>query len=256
MNYAASSVLEPAHSEGDAWTLHLLATVESTNVAASQLPAWHAVRAGVQTEGRGRTGRRWVSDAGGLWLSAVVPCPGERERWSVLPLAAGWAILTSLQRLGLPTLRLRWPNDIMCGHRKLAGLLVERFNGDSAVVGIGVNVTNYPEAADPTLVGTTVRLADLIDRPGPLDDLARLILESVRRAHVFVNNHQFSVITNELNAHWSQPRLVSIALHGHAHPFTGLFTGVDEAGRLRITTDYYGMRVYDAAQVSLLRELE
>src|SRR5690606_14502638 len=81
----------------EGWTLHTTHEIGSTNSAAAKLPAWHAVRDDLQTDGRGRTGRRWVSDEGGLWLSAVVPCPGQRSRWAILPLAAGWAIIGALR---------------------------------------------------------------------------------------------------------------------------------------------------------------
>jgi BirA family biotin operon repressor/biotin-[acetyl-CoA-carboxylase] ligase len=131
--------------ESEGWCIHTAHEIGSTNSAAARLPAWHAVRARVQTDGRGRTGRAWTSGEGGLWLSAVLPCTGNRARWAILPLAAGWAIVAALKELGAHGLRLRWPNDIMAGHRKLAGLLVERYRNDTAVVGIGLNVFNSPE---------------------------------------------------------------------------------------------------------------
>ncbi|WP_269799074.1 biotin--[acetyl-CoA-carboxylase] ligase [Geminisphaera colitermitum] len=151
----------------DGWTLHTAATVPSTNpIAGKQFSAWHALRALTQTASYGRTGRSWTSDPGGLWLSANLPCPAttpaERARWAILPLAAGWAVIDALTALGVTGLRLRWPNDIMTGSRKLAGLLVERFTPDTVTVGIGLNLTNSPEHAHPALAGTTARLADLL----------------------------------------------------------------------------------------------
>lgn len=243
-------------TKGEGWTIHTAQEIGSTNSAAARLPAWHAVRARVQTDGRGRTGRCWVSDEGGLWLSAVLPCPGNRTRWSILPLAAGWAIIAALKDLGASGLRLRWPNDIMTGNRKLAGLLVERYNADRAVIGLGMNVLNSPEAAEPALAGTTTRLADLVSSGCTLEDLTRLILRSFGRAHAMIRNDDFRLIADELNLQWSNPRLVSITLAGRSHTFTGLFTGIDEAGRLRVATERFGSRAYDAAQVTLLRELE
>jgi hypothetical protein len=61
--------------ELEGWTVHEVASVDSTNLFAAKLPVWHAVRAEVQTAGRGRFQRVWISDQGGLWLSAVVPSP-------------------------------------------------------------------------------------------------------------------------------------------------------------------------------------
>ncbi len=241
-------------SEG--WSILVAQEIGSTNSAAAKLPPWHAVRSRLQTDGRGRTGRFWVSDEGGLWLSAVVPCPGNRARWAILPLAAGWAIIAALKELGAAGLRLRWPNDIMVGRRKLAGLLVERFNDETAVIGIGLNVFNFPEAAEPALAGSTARLADLAPGGYTLDDITRVILRAIGRAHAHIRNDEFRTIVDQLNVHWAQPRLVSVTLTGRAHTFTGLFHGIDETGRLRITTERFGHRAYDPSQVTLLRELE
>ncbi len=247
---------ESSLSQDEGWSVHTAQEIGSTNSAAARLPAWHVVRARVQTDGRGRTGRFWVSDEGGLWLSAVLPCPGNRARWSILPLAAGWAIIAALKELGVRGLRLRWPNDIMVGQRKLAGLLVERYSDDTAVIGIGMNVLNSPEKTEPALAGATARLADLAQSSHTLEDLTRLILRSIGRAHAMIRNDEFRVIAEELNLQWAQPRLVSLTLTGRSHTFTGLFHGIDEAGRLRVSTERLGSRAYDASQVSLLRELE
>jgi len=242
--------------QSEGWTIHTASEIGSTNSASAQLPPWHAVRARVQTDGRGRTNRMWISDEGGLWLSAVVPCPGNRSKWSILPLAAGWAIIGALKELGARDLRLRWPNDIMVGRRKLAGLLVERFNNQTAVVGIGLNVFNFPEEEEPALLGATARLADLVPGCYTLDDLARIILRSIGRAHALIRDDEFRLIADELNLGWASPRLVSITLTGRAQTFAGLFEGIDEQGRLRLTTERQGRCTYDAAQVALLRELE
>lgn len=243
-------------SQHEGWTIHVVPEISSTNTAAGPLPPWHAVRARVQTDGRGRTGRFWVSDEGGLWLSAVLPCPGNRARWSILPLAAGWAIVAALKELGVADLRLRWPNDIMVGRRKLAGLLVERYSASTAVIGVGLNVFNTPESADAALAGLTTRLSDLVPGGYTLDDIARLVLRSIGRAHALIREDQFRLIANDLNLSWSEPRLVEVTLVARSATFTGLFHGVDDAGRIRLTTKTHGRCAYEAAQVALLRELE
>lgn len=240
----------------EGWTVHLANALDSTNSVARHLPAWNAVRARQQTAGRGRTGRAWVSDEGGLWISAVLPCPGDRAKWAILPLAAGWAIIGALEELGAGGLRLRWPNDIMAGPRKLAGLLVERYQPDTAVVGLGINVFNSPESTDASLAGATVRLADLVTAPCTLDDAARLVLRSIGHAHALIRDGRFREIAAALNAHWSRPRAVSVTLTERGQSFTGTFHGIDEVGRLQLITDRFGSRSYDAAQISLLRELD
>ena len=238
------------------WMLDVLDEVPSTNPLAGRLPAWRAIRANTQTAGRGRTGRHWVSDEGGLWLSAVLPCPGPRSQWTILPLAAGHAVLTALGELGVSHLRLRWPNDIMVGPRKLAGLLVERFTDDTAVVGLGLNIFNRPEIADSTLTTPTARLADLAPGDYTIDDIAGHILRALAQTHTRILAEGFGPVADLLNRAWSEPRLVAVTLQNGRPPFTGHFQGIDDRGRLRVSTDTAGVRVYDATEVALLRELE
>jgi BirA family biotin operon repressor/biotin-[acetyl-CoA-carboxylase] ligase len=238
------------------WMLDDVASTSSTNQLAARLPAWHAVRADTQTAGRGRTGRHWVSDAGGLWLSAVVPCPGPRSAWAMLPLAAGWALLGALASLGVSDLRLRWPNDLLVGPRKLAGLLVERHTPDTAVVGIGLNVFNHPESADPSLRDATARLADLVSLGDTsLDDLAGTVLAALARAHALLLADEFPRIAVDLNRAWTPPRHVALTLAGRPEPVTGLFLGIDSLGRLRLQERIGEISTHDATQVALLREL-
>ena len=239
------------------WLLDVRPETASTNQIAAHLPAWHAVRADIQTAGRGRTGRHWVSDAGGLWLSAVLPCPGARETWAMLPLAAGWAMIAALADLGVSGLRLRWPNDILVRRRKLAGLLVERHTPDTAVVGVGLNVFNHPEAASPALRDATTRLADLTPLADhDLESVAAIVLRSLAHAHALLLAGDFPRIASDLNGSWGEPRLVALTLAGRPAAVIGLFTGIDDQGRLRLRDRAGRVHAYDATQVAHLRELE
>lgn len=247
----------PADAAFTGWMLEVHSEVDTTNRLAAGLPAWHAARADTQTAGRGRTGRAWTSDRGGLWLSAVLPCPGPRERWAALPLAAGHALLAALSELGVSGIRLRWPNDLLVGPRKLAGLLVERHTPHTAVVGVGLNVFNDPERADPALRSATARLSDLValgDRG--LDDLACVVLHALARAHARLAAGELPAIAAELNRAWSAApaRRVALTLAGRAEPVIGDFLGIDEAGRLILRADARALAL-DPTQVALLREL-
>ena len=239
------------------WMLDVVPSTPSTNALAARLPAWHAVRADTQTAGRGRTGRHWVSDRGGLWISAVLPCPGPRETWELLPLAAGWALIAALAELGVTDLRLRWPNDILRGPRKLAGLLVERHTADTAVVGIGLNVFNHPEAAASELTGHTTRLADLAPVGNrSLDDLAGFVLRALAIAHGALAIGDFTRIADELNLSWQEPRRVALTLADLPQPVCGTFLGINAHGHLRLRHTDGTLHTYDAYRVALLRELE
>jgi BirA family biotin operon repressor/biotin-[acetyl-CoA-carboxylase] ligase len=235
------------------WKIQLHEEVGSTNDLAGRLPGWNAVLARRQTGGRGRYRRSWVSDEGGLWLSAVLPTPGPADRWAILPLAAGWALRSAIASLGVENLRLRWPNDLMVGPAKLAGILVERFRPDAAVVGIGINLLNRPELQQPELAGQVTRLADLLPAPPPHEEVLAALLAKLTEAQQLLAQGQADTLLPSLNEAW-RIRQVQITLEGHAEPLTGEFEGVDIQGNLLILDKTGRSHRLSPLAVALLRE--
>ena len=146
---STASFSTPAEEEGPCgnWTYHEWAEAFSTNDLARALPPWHIAVCRVQTGGRGRFNRKWIGEEGGLWASFNVPLDTPADAadgvdWGHLPLVAGLALLSMLRGMGLDSVRLRWPNDLLAGKSKLAGILVERPAAHMAVIGIGINIFN------------------------------------------------------------------------------------------------------------------
>ena len=114
-----------------------------------------------QTGGRGRLDRAWISPDGGLYCSIILKIN------PMLPLIAGVAIVTVLQRIGIDA-AIKWPNDIIVHGKKLAGVLIE-ISGEFAIVGIGINIDSSPVDASTSLcnedvkVSRDVLLASLLD---------------------------------------------------------------------------------------------
>ncbi len=237
----------------EGWKLIECEVAGSTNLVAAELGAWSAVRAGRQTAGRGRFQRGWVSDEGGLWLSGVVPTDTAGRANHTLPLAAGLAVCQALQSLGVPSLRLRWPNDVLVNDRKLAGLLIDQLAPGRAVVGIGVNVSNQPETHDSSLKNQTARLADLIANPPSLHHLAVLVLRHLRRVVTELAGNNFQSLPAGVNKLWGPPRFVELDLDGERR--RGLFCGVDAEGRL-ILQNEKGRAAHAPWQVRHLQETE
>ena len=129
------------------WRLRRLRVCASTErelepwLAAAPPPL--AVLADQQRFGHGQRGRIWQSPLGGVWLSAALPWPQRAS--AALSLAAAVGLALQLEALGLP-LRIKWPNDLLIGGRKLAGLLPRlRWRGGvlrHAQVGVGLNGWN------------------------------------------------------------------------------------------------------------------
>lgn len=233
------------------WTLWDLDSVSSTNLVAAELPAWSAVRARTQTAGRGRFQRKWVSDEGGLWLSAVVPTQPPTAR--MLPLLAGLAVCDVVRALGVGNARLRWPNDVMLLERKLAGVLIDQFKPGLAVIGIGLNVDNQPACCDPALQNHAARLADLLPAPASIENLTALLLARVRVLVQAWNAGDSPPLLSRVNALWSKGRRVELDLDGDIR--RGQFAGVDGDGRLLLLDDLGATTAFDPAQVRHLNEI-
>jgi BirA family biotin operon repressor/biotin-[acetyl-CoA-carboxylase] ligase len=105
------------------------------------LAPWGSVLTPVQTSGRGQLRRGWVSQPGNLLATLV--CPPETGRWNDLrPLVLGYLFAEALSGLG-PHVEVKWPNDLLCAGRKVAGILVEERAG-CVLAGIGVNLAYAP----------------------------------------------------------------------------------------------------------------
>jgi BirA family biotin operon repressor/biotin-[acetyl-CoA-carboxylase] ligase len=102
-----------------------------------------------QEAGRGREGRAWASPSGGLYFSAVMRPPLPLADVPPITLAIGIAVCDAARAFGADA-ALKWPNDVLIGDKKLAGVLVETQSQggrlDSVIVGIGVNLGTVPEA--------------------------------------------------------------------------------------------------------------
>jgi BirA family transcriptional regulator, biotin operon repressor / biotin---[acetyl-CoA-carboxylase] ligase len=236
------------------WTVREYEVVSSTNLVAASLPAWHAVRADTQTSGRGRFQRSWTSNAGGLWLTAVVPLACHSPEGRLAPLMAGLAVCEALRSFGIEGLRLRWPNDVLVGPRKLAGLLIDQFTPGLAAVGIGINVTNRPEDGDPLLQGQVARLADLVPSPAPaLSLVMSATLRSLRTIWTEVANGGAETVLPRINALWQAPRTVQLDLDGRI--LAGEFQGVDVTGRLGLRSPDGNHLFFEPHEVRFLRDI-
>lgn len=136
--------------------LTVLQVVDSTSLVLQRLPAeeqhGHAVVADGQNSGRGRRGRSWYSPAGqNLYLSLGWNFQRAAAALTQLPLAIAVTAARALQRAGVRSPGIKWPNDIQVDGRKLGGILVELHSAGQkqalAVIGIGINVRMRTDAA-------------------------------------------------------------------------------------------------------------
>jgi len=242
----------PRIREWRGWTLHECDTLGSTNDFARALGPWESVRAKRQTGARGRHGRKWESGEGGLWTSVVLPLDPPGQGWAAFPLAAGLAVVSLLRSLGLRDARLRWPNDVLLGPQKICGILMEKFAPDRVVVGLGLNVSNDPADADPSLATIATSLVRELPLAPPIEELYEDLLISLRTLHGRVAEEGFASLADEINHHWGGTREVEVSMASGS--VRGRFLGIDPRGDLILEVNG-ATEIRTAPHVTLLREV-
>lgn len=114
-----------------------------------------SLAAGVQTAGRGRNGRGWVSQAGNLHLSVAIPASMIRvELRGLIPLLSAVIVAEWVKETFHKSICLKWPNDIFFDGKKAGGILCEAsYTGDQfrgVVIGIGLNLISKPPMGEQT----------------------------------------------------------------------------------------------------------
>jgi BirA family transcriptional regulator, biotin operon repressor / biotin---[acetyl-CoA-carboxylase] ligase len=115
--------------------------------AANGAPSGHAFLAIEQTAGRGRRGRHWDSQKGGMYLSVLLRPSVPVHQWFALSFAASLAVLetvreqltTHLSSAEMSQTGLKWPNDVIVMGGKISGILLE-VQGKALIVGSGINI--------------------------------------------------------------------------------------------------------------------
>jgi BirA family biotin operon repressor/biotin-[acetyl-CoA-carboxylase] ligase len=215
--------------------VHLYDSLPSTNSQLWQLAntgagAGTVVIARQQHAGKGQRGRQWHSPPGGLYLSLLLEPDWPVAQAAQLTFASAWGVATALNQLGL-AVRLKWPNDLVVGHRKLGGILTEtRIESDriaTAIVGVGLNWSN-------PVPDTGITLSELLAQPPvkPLTCLEELAAVTLRGLWQGICDSQrlggkvFMKAYQQLLTHLGQ----SVMLAGA----WGRVVGVSEDGRLQV----------------------
>ncbi len=205
------------------------------------MPSGTVFLAEQQAAGRGRRGKSWLGGAGeSLLFSILVRPAGEAGSVSALTLAVGLGVRAALAEVSSEPLRIKWPNDVLAGARKLAGILCEsHFDGkrlEAVVIGIGVNVSERDFPAE--LAGSAVSLQALSTDPASAPDreslLVELLAQSEARVSAYLGGDRAALLA-EFSEH-DALRGERVDISG-ASPLSGTAHGIDAEGRLLIESD-------------------
>jgi BirA family biotin operon repressor/biotin-[acetyl-CoA-carboxylase] ligase len=238
------------------WPALVIDSIDSTNAEALRAidrgqAAPFIVVAERQTAGRGRRGRKWVSPfAENIYYSLVLRIEGGMRQLEGLSLVVGLAVMHTLRDLGISAAGLKWPNDVLVGQKKIAGILLELV-GDPAdvchvVLGVGINV-NMQLTDEVDQQWTSMRLES-----GKMFDRNQLVAELGRTLQRYLARHQasgFSAIQSE----WEQNHLWqgrAVSLVAGVNQIAGEVLGIDSQGALRLKVDGVE-KVFSGGELSL-----
>ncbi|HIQ31218.1 MAG TPA: biotin--[acetyl-CoA-carboxylase] ligase [Aquifex aeolicus] len=222
-----------------------LKEVDSTQrrLKESSLPYGTVFVADVQKEGKGRKGRRWESQAGGLYISFVL-WEGNFKHHVQIPLVVGLAVAKCIEDLGFSP-SIKWPNDVYVAGRKLSGVLVEK-SRERIVVGVGINVNqeSFPGELGDKATSLYILTKKYYDR-------REVLLAFLKHAENLLEKYAregFPPFLKEI-----KDRLMFLGCHvivSSEKPITGVLEGIDREGFLLLRTSQ-GMERVIAGDVSL-----
>jgi BirA family transcriptional regulator, biotin operon repressor / biotin---[acetyl-CoA-carboxylase] ligase len=252
-----------AIGEQRAWfKLEVLNEVASTNTYLMQnKDAAHAtcVAAHVQTNGKGRRGRTWVSQIGAsLTFSLLWRFQCGAAALSGLSLAVGVALIRALNNLGVTDAQLKWPNDVLVVDKnqhgkKLAGILIE-LQGDmegpsAAVIGVGINL-NLPKSVQDGIDQPAVDLASMSTLQINQSELLGVLLKHLADILSNFEQHGFVGVRDEwLSYHAYHNKPVRMLLPD-GRDVQGMVKSVADDGILLVETAL-GLQRFSAGEISL-----
>ena len=241
-----------------AWfNVQILDEVASTNTYLMQhKDSAHAtcVAAHVQTHGKGRRGRTWVSQLGAsLTFSLLWRFQCGAAALSGLSLAVGVALIRALNSLSVNNVQLKWPNDVLVEGKKLAGILIE-LQGDlegpsAAVIGVGVNL-NLPKNVLDSIDQPAIDLANASIKHVNQSELLGVILKHLADVLSSFETHGFIGLRDEwLSYHAYENKPVRMLLP-NGTDVHGIVKGVADDGILLVQTAL-GLQRFSAGEISL-----
>jgi len=206
-----------------------------------------------QTAGRGRRGREWMSERGNLFVSLILRQACTPLQAAQLTFVASLAVrdMLSVYLGDQEFIACKWPNDVLVGGRKISGILLESSTAGSGVIewivlGVGVNLRNHPYIAGRH--PSTSLHAEGADEMGVAAGLEQFVEAFSRRRDEWADCGFEVTRKSWLSYAYGVGKMAHIALESGSE--TGVFTGIDERGALRLLGVDGEERLFSAGDVT------
>ena len=216
----ASEISKDLDTKWAGRNLYVFDEVKSTNTVAKFLAMNGAENGTViiserQTDAKGRSGKAWASPVGGIWLSLIVKPNVDYSKLPMITIGTGVAVAKAIERTGITSAEIKWPNDIIIHDKKVCGILTEAvttFNTiDSVIIGVGIDANIDIEDFPEELQDGTTTLADELGRKEDENVLIRLFLEEFEKiAETFNEGNYESILKDWRKRSYSVGKIVEV----------------------------------------------
>lgn len=235
-----------------------LKNVDSTNRYAKQLMEKNpkegtVILSEIQTFGRGRKSRPWISSKDGLWFSVILFPHLSPQQAMYVTMTASIAIVQAIQTICGLDAEIKWPNDILIRGKKVCGILTEIDaeidQVNYSIIGIGMNVNNkLSDELKEKAISLQMVKKTRIDRK----DLLCSILEHFDTLYIRLKDKRL----DEIKKKWlSSSKMIgkNIIVHGEKESISGTVMGIDDQGCL-LLKDHEGMKQIVTGDIEYIKK--
>ena len=237
-------------------------TLESTMLYARELaekefPEGTVVIAEEQTQGMGRNGRSWISPKGGLWLSVILRPRIDTSHIFIVSYIISLSIAEAIRKLGVDS-KIKWPNDVLIGNKKVAGILIDTKSTDTeiehVIAGIGINVNNeVPKFHSNAIEGVSIR--ECLGKKIKIEKLKNYLYDSLEKNYSVIRKSKgyWSEILNKWDKfNFLKGRIVKIYNNDFSKLKLGKVIGInDNTGGLIVEVDSEIIEIFDSSTIRI-----
>ena len=236
-----------------------LNAIDSTNTYLRQLcnentlKDYTIVVAVHQTQGRGQMGTVWDSEKGKNLMFSLFKdlSMHDIEFPFYISMAISLAIIKTFNKLNIPDLNIKWPNDILSADKKICGILIENViknKLNSTIIGIGVNVNqtefnNLPKASS---------LKNITGVHYDLDEILHSIIKHTKYYSLLLQEEKYVKVKTEYERHLFRRNKPSTFKSAEGELFSGFIRGVTKYGKLLVLLEDEVVKKFDLKEIELL----
>lgn len=219
-----------------------------------QLENFTVVLAETQNKGKGQQGEKWLSEPGKNLITSILISNTISDIRGVflLNISVALSIINTLETLKIPSLYIKWPNDIMSENKKIAGILIENLIKEKgkieSIVGIGLNL-NQTNFEDLTKASS---LKNITDKEFDIEDILNKIITELKLNIEKIHLNQESYLWESYHK-WLYKKGTPMAFENEQRGrFMGIIQGVSKDGKLELMHEDDSVKQYGIKEIKML----